>query len=263
MTLIENTLFGKVNKVEIAIARLKEFEPEEGYYLAFSGGKDSQVIYELAQMSGVKFDAHYNLTTIDPPELVYFIRNNYKNVIIDKPKKNFWQLILDNRLPPLAGKMPYCCKELKHCYGNNRTKILGVRKEESVSRKINRRLIELCQNNYGATLNPIIDWKEHEVWDFININKLEYCCLYNQGYERLGCIMCCKKSIDKRLQDVRNYPRYYNLFLKIFEKLIKLRKKRHLSCTWQTPEELMNWWIYRENKPYPDPDQTVMFEEKA
>ena len=57
-----------------AIDRLQTFEPPEGYYLAFSGGKDSQTIYHLAQEAGVKFDAHYNVTGIDPPELVYFIR---------------------------------------------------------------------------------------------------------------------------------------------------------------------------------------------
>ena len=34
--LIENTLFGKVNKVSKSIQRLKSFEPPEGYWLAFS-----------------------------------------------------------------------------------------------------------------------------------------------------------------------------------------------------------------------------------
>ena len=36
------TLEGEVDKVQIAINRLKAFEPKEGYYVAFSGGKDSQ-----------------------------------------------------------------------------------------------------------------------------------------------------------------------------------------------------------------------------
>lgn len=72
--LIENTLFGVRDKVKIAIDRLQAFEPPEGYYLAFSGGKDSQCIYHLAKEAGVKFDAHYNLTTADPPELVWFIK---------------------------------------------------------------------------------------------------------------------------------------------------------------------------------------------
>ncbi len=68
------SLFLEYNKVDIAIQRLRSFEPPEGFYLAHSGGKDSQVIHRLAQMAGVKFDAHFNVTTVDPPELVHFIQ---------------------------------------------------------------------------------------------------------------------------------------------------------------------------------------------
>ena len=64
------------DRVQTAIDRLRNFEPPEGYHLAFSGGKDSQCIYHLAQMAGVKFDAHYNMTSVDPPELIYFIREH-------------------------------------------------------------------------------------------------------------------------------------------------------------------------------------------
>lgn len=66
--LVETNLFGTTDKVQKAIDRLRMFEPPEGYYLAFSGGKDSQTIYHLTKMAGVKFDAHYNHTTVDPPE---------------------------------------------------------------------------------------------------------------------------------------------------------------------------------------------------
>ena len=69
-----------VDKVGIAVARLREFEPPEGYYLAFSGGKDSVVIYDLAVKAGVKFDAHYSVTGVDPPELVRFIKQQYPDV---------------------------------------------------------------------------------------------------------------------------------------------------------------------------------------
>ena len=73
-------------KVGNAIKRLQSFEPPEGYYVAFSGGKDSQCIYHLCQMAGVKFDAHYNVTSVDPPELVHFIKRQYPDVIFDFPR---------------------------------------------------------------------------------------------------------------------------------------------------------------------------------
>ena len=85
MSLKELTLTGERDKVAIAIEFLKMFCPEEGYYLAFSGGKDSVVCMRLLDMAGVKYDAHYNLTTVDPPELVQFIKT-FPNVIIERPK---------------------------------------------------------------------------------------------------------------------------------------------------------------------------------
>ena len=66
--------FDGYDKVEKAIQRLRVFEPPEGYHVAFSGGKDSQCIYHLCQAAGVKFDAHYSVTSVDPPELIRFIR---------------------------------------------------------------------------------------------------------------------------------------------------------------------------------------------
>lgn len=71
------------DKVEAAIKRLQMFEPEEGYYLAFSGGKDSVCVKALADMAGVKYDAHYNITTVDPPELVAFVKS-FKDVKMDR-----------------------------------------------------------------------------------------------------------------------------------------------------------------------------------
>lgn len=71
--LIEHTLFGITDKVKTAIQRLRAFEPPEGYHVAFSGGKDSQVVYHLCKDAGVKFDAHYSLTTVDPPEVIYLL----------------------------------------------------------------------------------------------------------------------------------------------------------------------------------------------
>lgn len=77
-------------KVETAIERIKTFEPPEGYFLAFSGGKDSVVIKALADMAGVKYDAHYNITSVDPPELVRFVKTfddvSYKNGTIPQFK---------------------------------------------------------------------------------------------------------------------------------------------------------------------------------
>lgn len=133
MALFEETLFGRVDKVQTAIDRLKAFEPPEGYYLAFSGGKDSQTVYHLAQMAGVKFDAHYSVTSVDPPELMRFLKKNYPDVIWERNYWNdgkpehyhkdgsprqitMWNLIAGNCIPP-SRHSRYCCRALKETGG--------------------------------------------------------------------------------------------------------------------------------------------------
>jgi phosphoadenosine phosphosulfate reductase len=108
------TLDGK-DKLHKTLDRICEFEPKEGYYLAFSGGKDSQTVYHLLKMAGVKFDAHFNLTTVDPPELVRFVKQNYPDVEIIRPPRTMWQLIVSNGPPTRIFR--FCCRELKETGG--------------------------------------------------------------------------------------------------------------------------------------------------
>ena len=110
--------FNGIDKVEKAIKRLQLYEPPEGYYLCFSGGKDSVVIKALADMAGVKYDAHYSITGIDPPELVKFIKEYHKDVIFEYPRYRdgtrvtMWNLIPKKTMPPTR-LARYCCAYLK------------------------------------------------------------------------------------------------------------------------------------------------------
>ena len=134
------------DKVQLAIKRLKAFEPPEGYYLAFSGGKDSQCIYHLAKMAEVKFDAHYHVTSIDPPELVKFIKTHYPEVRFehqygrDGKPVTMWSLIPEKGIPPTR-IVRYCCEELKETGGAGRFTVTGVRASESGNRKRNQGVI--------------------------------------------------------------------------------------------------------------------------
>jgi len=259
MPLKELTLFGEIDKIQIAIERLKEFEPPEGYYLAFSGGKDSQCIYELAKMARVKFDAHFNLTSVDPPEVIQFTKKYYPDVILEKPPKTMWKIISENTIPPTR-KVRYCCKDLKEHGGNRRIVITGIRRKESYKRS-KRRMFETCfKNKMKHFLNPIIDWTTVDVWEFIKKYHLNYCCLYDEGYSRIGCIMCPMSGKRSMLRDAERYPRYYKLYLKAFKNMLENRIGRSKNTDWNTPEEVMHWWIYESKKKYENPDQTVIFE---
>jgi len=147
------------DKIKLSIERIRNFEPEEGYYLAFSGGKDSQCIYELSKMAGVKFDAHYRVTSVDPPELFWFIKEQYPDVEIDKPRdKNgkritMWSLIANSTMPPTAN-VRYCCEDLKETGGRGRLTMTGVRWDESVKRSRNHGTATV--QNPGKTLRRLL-----------------------------------------------------------------------------------------------------------
>ena len=275
--LVYETVTGKVDKVQRAIDRLKSFEPEEGYFLAFSGGKDSQCIYHLAKMAGVKFDAHYSVTTVDPPELMRFIKKEYPDVIWDykywpdDPKYNLpsgkrrqvtmWNLIANHTIPPTR-KVRYCCSALKETSGGGRLVVTGVRWDESINRRDSHGLVDIhtsskalindsIENNVAAelnsrgslifmddndyskkvvehcyvtkrtTLNPIIDWDDDDVWEFLNeVAKVPHCSLYDEGYKRLGCIGCPLSGRNNMLRDFERWPKYKELYIKAFDKMI-------------------------------------------
>lgn len=151
MALIKYDLMGnEINKVQTAIKRLQTFCPPEGYYLCFSGGKDSVCIKALADMAGVQYDAHYNVTTVDPPELVRFIAKYHPDVAMDKPKRSMWRMIAEKGVPPTR-IMRYCCKELKERQSEGRICVTGVRWAESMRRLDNQGVVTLFSGKAAET----------------------------------------------------------------------------------------------------------------
>lgn len=257
-----------IDKVQTAIKRLQMFEPKDGYYLAFSGGKDSVVIKALADMAKVKYDAHYSVTTVDPPELVKFIRDMYPDVIFEKARYEdgsqitMWNLIPKKKMPPTR-LVRYCCQVLKETGGEGRFKITGVRKAES-SKRAKRGGLELsdhkttaresfdpdnpqqgmthiCQTKAQRILNPIIDWTDDDVWEFIKKYNIPYCNLYDKGFKRLGCVGCPMSANQKN--ELERYSAIKKAYLSAFKKMIEIRKNDGLKTEWETAEEVMEWWI--------------------
>ncbi len=240
--LVSETLFGIRDKVQEAIDLLRKHEPPEGYYLSFSGGKDSVVVLDLAKKAGVQFDAHYNITTVDPPELVKFIKAEHPQVIRHIPTLTMWELIIKKRMPPTR-LVRYCCEVLKEHGGNGRLVILGLRKDESNARV---RWGQIGENykTHKKIINPIYYWSEIEVWDFIDSERLKYCSLYDDpGYSRLGCLMCPMATRRKRIYDGEKYPKFYQAYLRAFDRMLVGRMERGLPTKWQSGQEVMDWWL--------------------
>jgi phosphoadenosine phosphosulfate reductase len=254
MSLQTNTLWGMEDKEKIAIERLKTFEPPEGFYLAFSGGKDSIVIYDLAVKSGVKFDAHYHITGIDPPDLYYFIRDKYPSVERTRPETTIWKLIQKKKMLPTR-LVRYCCEYLKERGGSGRMIITGIRQMESVKRS-GRRMLEPCfRDKSRHFLNVIIEWSETDVWEYIHKHNLEYCKLYDEGWKRIGCLGC--PMCTNKMKGLERYPKFKKLYDRAILKLLQTNPEK---SPYSTVEEGWKWWNQRSGDNKQDPDQTVLFE---
>ena len=256
--LIDHTLYGVVDKVADAIAVLREYEPPEGYYVAFSGGKDSLCIYWLTKLAGVKADYHYNYTTVDPPELVAFVRT-FSDVQIEHPgaDKTMWALIAKHGVPPTR-RIRYCCSTLKEGGGKGRVKVLGVRAEESSKRK-GRQVVELS-STLGRVVNLIYNWTMLDVWEFIGCNMLDYCSLYDEGFDRLGCVGCPLQGVKGMERDFAHWPLYRAAYVRAFDRMLAERQWRDKANqdNWQTGEDVMQWWLHGSDKV--DGNQLLLWE---
>jgi phosphoadenosine phosphosulfate reductase len=291
----EKTLWGVNDRVKIAISRIKEFEPmavmnnPAGYHVCISGGKDSSVIQELCLMSDVKCEFVHNHTSVDHPETVYFVRREMERIkkgghifrievprFCDGRQKTMWNGIEKKGLP--TRRVRWCCQELKEYSGKGRYKITGVRWAESPKRKkralhesltkkiatritlnndndMKRKLSEICMQNQTLVLNPIIDWSDDDVWNFLHDRKVPLNPLYEAGYKRVGCIGCPLAGSKQQMRDFERYPKYRDAYIRAAKKHIEYRNKKGLGCrgVMETPERYFEWWLggkaYKSNNP--------------
>jgi len=183
-------MFSVDEMVAEATAFLREHEPPEGYYLGFSGGKDSVVCKALAKMAGVRFTAYYSAVGIDPPEVVRFIREYHPDVVFLRPEFTMWDGIR-SIYPPLPMRR-WCCDHLKERPGRAiplERRIMGLRAEESSRRAARPRIAHFKKHKYWH-YKPIYRWSLYHVWQFIEDYSLPYCSLYDEGFERIGCVVC-------------------------------------------------------------------------
>ena len=283
-----------LKKEKTAIERLKAFEPANGYYIAYSGGKDSDCIRILAELADVKRDLVHNLTSVDAPETVRYVKS-IPDVEIEKPRYadgeriTMWNLIVKKGTPPMRLSR-YCCSNLKESGGKGRITVTGVRWAESSNRKEhsdvvqllgkpkstqkladeygaeyrvtrqgalvmnddndeNRRMVEHCYRTRKTMVNPIVDWTDEDVWDFLKHYGCESNPLYKCGFKRIGCIGCPMASKKKREKEFVMWPKYKDMYIREFDRMLAHREKHGNSWPegeirkWKTGEDVMNWWL--------------------
>lgn len=274
------------------------FTPEdEPYYLCYSGGKDSDCIRILAQLGGIPHEIHHNVTSVDAPETMRYIKS-VPGVSIDIPhdrngnRLTMWNLIVKKKMPPTR-LARYCCSALKENGGKGRLKITGVRAAESRTRAENggavkiigkpvtvrkkaqelgadysvspkggivlnmdndpsRRLVEHCFRTTTTMVNPILNWTDDDVWEFLHHYGCNSNPLYQCGFKRIGCIGCPIAG-KHRYAEFARYPKYKNLYIRAFDRMIDAMDNSPYS--WHTGLDVFRWWMGE------DPAQLGIFEE--
>lgn len=221
------------DKIEKAIKIMKMIASNTNEVeLSYSGGKDSDVILELAKMAKIPYVPIYKKTTIDPPGTIAHVKE--KGVRILEPKQTFFQLVAKKGLPTRRAR--FCCSELKE-YKVMDNAIQGIRRCESAKRKKMYSSKEpiICRI-YGSKANhvnvalPILDWSDDDVAEFIKMQNIQCHSLYYKNgvfdvTERLGC-MGCPLASDNGLSDFVKYPKLVPLWLKAADKFLK----NHPNC---------------------------------
>lgn len=282
-----------IYKEKIAIQRLQAFaDPNDPYYVCYSGGKDSDCIRILCELANVPYELHHNHTTADAPETVYYVRS-IPHVIIDYPDTTMWKLIVKKQFPPTR-LVRYCCSHLKERGGVGRLKVTGVRASESVARAavsgtvniipgnkkvqslldgvdytVNKKggitfnydnpelpsLVKPCQQFSSVHIHPIVDWSDDDVWDFL----LHYGCtsnpLYQCGFKRVGCVGCPFQGGRGMKRDFRYWPKIRANYVRAFNRMLDARSSSGKdNGFWVDGESVMRWWIGD------DPSQLSFFE---
>lgn len=248
-----------IRKAERMALRL---DPENGFYNTFSGGKDSQCLYHLVKMAGVRHKTHMNLTSVDPPEVIRFIKTQYPDVELIKPKMSIYDMAKKKHILPTR-RFRWCCAEYKEMSGAGKVTLIGVRKEESarrakkeeVSVSIKGRRNEQTFDQWSEheeqmvacvggkdkiLVSPIIYWTEKDVWEFLNANNIPHCKLYDEGYKRIGCICCLMSNYKFKLRDIERFPHVKRKWLETIQHLID---NGYLNRNFSDAETGFRWWI--------------------
>ena len=259
----------------------------------YSGGKDSDVMLELFKRSGIPFEVHHSHTTADAPQTVYQIRKVFHELELqgikcdidyhiqpDGSRLTMWNLIPEKLMPPTR-RVRYCCSVLKETGCANRMITTGVRWKESRGRQQResyeavmpkkddairvsdekmlltddddrRMLFERCEMKAKTVVNPIIDWPDHDIWDFYWNECKHHNPLYKMGFFRVGCIGCPMAG-KARWKEFGIFPKYKQMFINAFDRMLAVRKEKGLTYTnetysqWKNGEDVFLWWMEDKN----------------
>lgn len=217
-------------KIDLAIKLLRAIPQDGPLELSYSGGKDSDVILQLAKDAGIKFEAIYKKTTIDPPGTIQHCKEN--GVRIQPPVMTFFQLIENKGVPTRRAR--FCCEVLKEYKIHDRA-IQGIRREESTARAKRYKEPEFCRlfpkGEKVRVYLPILEWTLEDEARFIEDRGIKLAPVYydEKGAvhveRRLGCIGCPLASNARA--EFKRYPGMLKAWIRAANKYLK----SHPDCS--------------------------------
>lgn len=254
------------DKIQESIAFLQKAEklalklnPEGGFYVGFSGGKDSQVVLELCKIAGVKYTAYHNVTTNDDATTIRFIHQKYPEARFIVPKESYFRMIEHKGLPTMLRR--WCCERYKERIGAGNVVVTGVRAEESkkraeyaeitkyVRKKSDRKEVDLDKmrdNEFQCVggrdkflIYPILRWTAEDVWEFIKDRGLPINPCYEK-YKRVGCVFC-PFSPARYIRDyINEHPKQYQALLHSLERYLERSEN---GSQFECAEDAFEWWL--------------------
>jgi len=232
-----------------AIIWLQNNLVEKHALVLFSGGKDSIVIEALMKMAKIPYSLNSTLTGIDPPEVTRFIRKYYPHCTFVRPHLSFWHLLTTHNPPAGSGKgIKWCCTKIKENPSNIipiKHRILGIRAEESFARAKYERINYVKDQIHYY---PIYHWKEWQIWEFIKKYELPYPKMYDEGFNRIGCVICPNHQNHHEQYKIR-YPNHFKCFEKYVNIWWNKRIKQGKEMYYGSVEEFLDNW-YKGNYYY-------------
>lgn len=243
--------------------RLIEAAGRDGHVVevAYSGGKDSDILLKLVQMAGIKYRAIYHSSTIDPPGTIAYVQSRGAEIV--RPEKSFRRLIEENGMPNRFQR--HCCRLLKESPTLDRI-LTGVRRAESTVRAARYQEPTECRA-YGKgktrrsveMFYPILDWTLDDEQAFIEYTNLQLHPFYYDERgdirldRRLGCMCCPLQSYEKRIESFRQYPGMVRFYVTAAAAYLASHQKE------DEPQKYANaydWFVrevfFERNKPYLD-----------
>ena len=223
--MIDESLQNKINQSIRLLQQVQKAHPDEVIEIAYSGGKDSDVILQLAKEAGIRYEAIYKNTTIDPPGTIRHAQEMGATII--RPKRTFGELIQKKGLPSRFAR--FCCQELKE-YKVRDVAVMGVRRSESKKRAEQYSEPTQCRfygskKNHVEAIYPILEWTNDDVAAYLTDRKVKCAPRYydEKGVfhvdRRLGCMCCPLQSKKLRIEHFHQYPgmaKFYIRNLRIF-----------------------------------------------